>query len=227
MEANEGKHDQFVMACTLPGNTQHHPSACVQIRDVESEEGDGLQLKTEIKCEESEEEPYTCETCYESFTDFDMYVHHLETHRRNTLACATCKAEFTELCDLSQHVLSGCKLCKTEDVKDDSRYQSPEDRPAHVVSGKPGNQKGPLKKHRQTLSGKKSYECDQCDKVFTSKASLTDHLRSHSGEKPFECDQCNKVFSRKSCLTVHLRTHSEEKPYQCEQCDKAFKRNLF
>ena len=129
---------------------------------------------------------------------------------------------------LSRHILSGCKPCKTEDI--DTRCRWPKERSAHVVvSGtllnkKSGDQKGPLKNNIRTHSGKMSYGCDQCNKVFTSKASLTDHLRTHSGERPFECDQCSKVFSRKFSLTVHQGTHSEEKPYQCDQCDKAFKR---
>ena len=77
--------------------------------------------------------------------------------------------------------------------------------------------------------GKKRYQCDQCDKVFTAQSSLKPHLRTHSGEKPFKCDQCNKAFTVKSNLSTHLRIHSDEKPFECVQCNKVFtqKSNLF
>ena len=77
--------------------------------------------------------------------------------------------------------------------------------------------------HLMAHTGKKPYQCSQCDKTRSKNNSdLIHHLKTHTGEKPYQCSQCGKAFSQKCILMNHLRTHTGEKPYQCSQCDKAF-----
>ena len=71
----------------------------------------------------------------------------------------------------------------------------------------------------RTYRRNKKYECDVCEKRFTSLKDLDKHQRTHTGEKPFECDVCQKRFSRQCILTVHQRTHTGEKPYECNICN--------
>lgn len=72
------------------------------------------------------------------------------------------------------------------------------------------------------FSGKKYFECPDCDRIFERKGELTVHRRTHIGEKPYQCTECSKSFPRKTALTIHMRTHTGEKPYQCPKCGKAF-----
>ena len=67
-----------------------------------------------------------------------------------------------------------------------------------------------------------SYQCIECDKVFSNNGILTSHLMIHIREKPYQCSHCGKAFADKCTLLKHNKTHTGEKPYQCIQCDKAF-----
>jgi len=69
---------------------------------------------------------------------------------------------------------------------------------------------------------KKSRDCSECGKSFSSSIGLKQHRIVHTGEKPFKCDQCEKSFGQRGALHNHKVLHSGEKPFKCEVCDKAF-----
>ncbi|XP_059192784.1 zinc finger protein 879-like [Centropristis striata] len=80
----------------------------------------------------------------------------------------------------------------------------------------------------RTLEGKKSFQCEICEKAYMRKYHLQKHLMKHTGNKPhlsfgtFKCGICGKVFNSLSVLNSHLRTHSGEKPYFCNTCGKSY-----
>jgi uncharacterized Zn-finger protein len=74
----------------------------------------------------------------------------------------------------------------------------------------------------RSLRKKVIYQCDRCQKHFTTRRALTYHLNSHFGLKPFMCSECGKGFSQKSHLNVHKKMHSGVKPHVCFRCGKRF-----
>lgn len=49
--------------------------------------------------------------------------------------------------------------------------------------------------------------CNICLKTFACKSALDIHYRSHTKLKPFQCDVCDRSFSTKGNLKQHLLTH--------------------
>jgi uncharacterized Zn-finger protein len=74
----------------------------------------------------------------------------------------------------------------------------------------------------RNLRKKVIYQCDCCQKHFTTRRALTYHLNSHFGLKPFVCSECGKGFSQKSHLNVHKKWHTGVKPHICFRCGKRF-----
>ena len=72
------------------------------------------------------------------------------------------------------------------------------------------------------LFAEKSFECQVCNRKYSSKQSLNQHMRIHDDSKSHKCDVCLKVFHNKSQLKMHYRTHTGEKPFACKICDRKF-----
>ena len=65
----------------------------------------------------------------------------------------------------------------------------------------------------------KEYQCNHCDKAFTTQSSFKQHLVVHTKEKKFECLECGKTFGTQAILYNHKGVHN---PIKCEHCDKPF-----
>nr|XP_020477111.1 zinc finger protein 420-like isoform X2 [Monopterus albus] len=71
-------------------------------------------------------------------------------------------------------------------------------------------------------TGKKTYSCPECGKLFGHSPHLKIHMRTHTGEKPFSCPFCGKGFTQKVNLTYHMSVHTGEKQFSCRFCDERF-----
>ncbi|KAK0066543.1 zinc finger protein 506 [Biomphalaria pfeifferi] len=147
---------------------------------------------------------YDCPYCPDKFATAQALNSHLETHvevkhRRHVqpYSCDVCKRTFTYRHNLLKHQLAH----KAPD-KYAQFYQKKIE--AHVASGKP------------------SFSCSVCAKVFIRKETLAKHSKIHSGKKPFKCSICEREFTQNVHLKVHMRKHTGSRPFQCKDCNRGF-----
>ncbi|XP_008279355.1 zinc finger protein 260-like [Stegastes partitus] len=77
-------------------------------------------------------------------------------------------------------------------------------------------------KNVRCYTGKKTYSCSECGKVFGRSPHLKIHMRTHTGERPFSCSFCGKSFAQKVNLTYHMSVHTGEKRFSCRFCNERF-----
>ena len=66
------------------------------------------------------------------------------------------------------------------------------------------------------------YQCNQCEKTFTTTTKLQRHGISHR-EKTFACQHCDSKFVFKHRLDRHFQTeHLGIKLFKCPECEKGF-----
>lgn len=70
-----------------------------------------------------------------------------------------------------------------------------------------------LKIHVRVHTKQKPFQCPEstCSKAFNTRYRLRAHLRLHNGQT-FNCDYCDKYFTTLSDLKKHTRTHTRERP---------------
>ena len=91
-----------------------------------------------------------------------------------------------------------------------------------IINEEPTNQSVTLnsyQKAKQRCADK--YKCDICCKGFPLSCLLQRHKRTHADHKPFQCNYCQKSFSSKTSLNHHLfMRHSEEQSRKIENGKK-------
>lgn len=73
-------------------------------------------------------------------------------------------------------------------------------------------QQSGLQKHKQTHTGEKPYEGNQCDPAFACQSGLLYHKTTLTGEKPYGCNECGKVFVLHSYFQIHKEHILERNP---------------
>ena len=82
-----------------------------------------------------------------------------------------------------------------------------------------------LASHVKSHQGIKDFQCDNCERGFTSRQSLKEHVDTiHKGLRSFPCKQCGKSFGRRAGLKMHLLTHADKLPFNCGFCLQGFKK---
>jgi len=65
-----------------------------------------------------------------------------------------------------------------------------------------------------------TYNCPECDKVFSEFLVLKKHMKNLHTHLQFPCEQCGKVFPRADKLRLHMLRHSNIKEFMCDTCGK-------
>ena len=69
------------------------------------------------------------------------------------------------------------------------------------------------------------FDCQQCQKKFTTKGNLKTHFQSeHEGVK-YACNQCDYQATQQSSLSIHIKSKHEGVKSACNQCDQQFALN--
>uniref|UniRef100_A0A3B4H672 C2H2-type domain-containing protein n=1 Tax=Pundamilia nyererei TaxID=303518 RepID=A0A3B4H672_9CICH len=151
----------------------------------------------------TEERPYQCTCCIETFEEREDLEHSHEGEQPQT--CSVCGRTFLNKNKLEKHLTihTGerphlCSICG---------------------NGFPSA--ASLKLHVHIHTGEKPYQCSQCSKSFRSSSGLRLHSRQHMEVRPsYECPQCGRTYGRMTELKMHQRYHTGDKPYACTCCSK-------
>jgi len=65
-----------------------------------------------------------------------------------------------------------------------------------------------------------SFQCDKCNKVFTTKSDLKRHIKHvHDKIKDIKCDKCEYTCSTNTRLKLHIKSvHEKIKDFKCDKC---------
>ena len=76
-----------------------------------------------------------------------------------------------------------------------------------------------LDKHKASRHQNVTFDCDECDKSYTSKSTLKAHNKSqHEGVPAHKYDDCNYTCNNTGNLTEHKRTYHDKVKLKCEKC---------
>jgi len=161
--------------------------------------------------------PFICsfENCGFATSRREHLVNHESTHTgiesRLTHLCVKCGKYFSSRSVLNRH----SKNCSASKKEGESLKCSECVRTFSSASK--------LKQHSKQHEGEQDFDCELCDKKFSTRHSLTKH-RSLHGQKKFACHLCSKPFSRKDYLLKHLQVHGKGGgfEYLCNLCHRAF-----
>nr|XP_022917734.1 zinc finger protein 236-like [Onthophagus taurus] len=70
-----------------------------------------------------------------------------------------------------------------------------------------------------TPSKEKTFGCDICGKMYTTKSILKKHQKNH---KNFVCSKCRKQFDAEDELEKHMKIHMGYRPFSCLHCANSF-----
>ena len=165
--------------------------------------------------------PFKCKVCGKDFTDRSSKRRHEQSHENTTFTCNLCNRSFTRKSllkhhQLKQHGVENCQEPNKEDSGDKNVHECSHCKAVFKTPGK-------LEQHVAAVhEGKKTLNCDKCDKKFARKSNLQLHMRTHTGEKPHACARCGRCFSDVSAFRRHVRIHNGERPYKCKDCGDKF-----
>ncbi|TRY91232.1 hypothetical protein DNTS_035565 [Danionella cerebrum] len=213
------------------------------IPEQEADTGDNI-MDAEMHKPSEEDGALACFLCQTIASSRSMLEVHLKCHSvEQGFRCPRCHWESEDWVNMEQHLRAHgkgkatkrhkCKTWKesvshiqTRHEKNEKHQENARRRKKRKKNGTVSNQ-GKNKAGQsetslpRTVSRRKEFCCNLCDKKFSSKLTMRRHMGIHQEEKPFKCPHCHYCTRLKASLIQHLRIHTGEKPYKCPQCSYA------
>lgn len=73
----------------------------------------------------------------------------------------------------------------------------------------------------------KTYQCDHCEKYFSTKETLNRHILKQKNAKPYDCPICDEKFNSEAQVKKHSLSHVNEGPFQCKGCEGKFEHPFY
>jgi len=167
---------------------------------------------------ETERSFYKCDICGLKFKRKIFLMYHMEAkHPDGKLHLFTCDLDGKTFNFKSQidkhmkcHLLPGkCKFC----LKKLSIRQLKQ----HIINFHMRTKQ----KSKKPISKTKSFQCQICSKILSTKRNLNMHISNHN--KRIKCKFCEKLFGTQSRFKIHIRDcHENPNSFSCEICDKKY-----
>lgn len=189
---------------------------------------------------------YKCKTCSDVCESKNKCRLHMQSHGNqfggnlsdvNLFHCKLCKKNFRCQANFDKHNLTihtqgevssfPCDQCKkvfsSQSFLDDHKETVHlKNFPcSHEGCKRSFSSQSRLESH-MLVHEERSFMCNVCGKMFTSKSSFLNHMNSHDTERRFGCDVCKKLFKTRDVLSKHKRIHSETRQFCCEICGRGF-----
>ncbi|TMW51714.1 hypothetical protein DOY81_003206, partial [Sarcophaga bullata] len=164
--------------------------------------------------------PYECETCGASFTQYGNLRRHIrKKHKLQPLRTWTCldcnKLPPLDIVDIN------------DDMSTDSEpYSNTNDLTACIspVSLKADTDKENILAYDDLIAEQKSYlECPKCEKHLNNFSMLNEHFQSEHSEESCYIVCCDEPLYDRRSIVEHLQLHENPSAFSCDKCKKKFK----
>ena len=156
-----------------------------------------IHKKKEVTLKEIKSDEYFCDECGAKVGTKSAYTYHMITnHRGDELICEICSYKTRHKTKMQMHGES------------------------HSTPSLPCTEcgklfKGPLylSRHMKSIHSdpkERPFQCKDCGKGFTIRATFDGHMNMHRGIKPYDCSFCGTQFQNQSNKLAHLKkVHAE------------------